>query len=122
MFENLSNRLESAFKLLKGKGQITDVNVATTMKEIRRALLDADVSFKIAKDFTDAVREKATGQNVLNSITPGQLLTKIMHDELTALMGGTAKEINLSGRPSVVLCLDCKVRVKPRSRVNWRCV
>lgn len=103
MFENLSNRLESAFKLLKGQGQITDVNVATTMKEIRRALLDADVSFKIAKDFTDSVKEKATGQNVLNSITPGQLLTKIMHDELTTLMGGTAKEINLSGRPSVVL-------------------
>lgn len=92
MFENLSNRLESAFKLLKGQGQITDVNVATTMKEIRRALLDADVSFKIAKDFTDSVREKATGQNVLNSITPGQLLTKIMHDELTALMGGRPRK------------------------------
>lgn len=103
MFESLSSKLESAFKTLKGEGKITEVNVATTMKEIRRAMLDADVSYKIAKDFTDTVKEKALGTGVLTSITPGQLLTKIMHDELTQLMGGQTSDINLSGKPSIVL-------------------
>ncbi|MBK9627795.1 MAG: signal recognition particle protein [Flavobacteriales bacterium] len=103
MFENLSDKLERAFKVLKGHGQITEINVAETTKEIRRALLDADVNFKTAKDFTDRVRTKALGQNVLSSVSPGQLLTKITHDELAELMGGQAAGINMSGNPTVVL-------------------
>ncbi|MFN3874649.1 MAG: signal recognition particle protein [Flavobacteriales bacterium] len=103
MFENLNDKLERAFKVLKGHGQITEINVAETVKEIRRALLDADVNYKIAKDFTDRVKAKALGQNVLTSISPGQLLTKITHDELAALMGGRSAGINLSGNPTVVL-------------------
>ncbi len=103
MFDNLSDKLEKAFKNLKGEGRITEVNVATTMKEIRRALLDADVNFKIAKEFTDKVKEKAMGQDVLKSIQPGQLLTKIMHEELTLLMGGHSSDLNLKASPSIVL-------------------
>ncbi len=103
MFENLNDKLERAFKVLKGQGQITEINVAETTKEIRRALLDADVNFKTAKDFTDRVKAKALGQNVLTSISPGQLLTKITHDELAELMGGQAAGINMSGNPTVVL-------------------
>ena len=103
MFENLNDKLERAFKVLKGQGQITEINVAETTKEIRKALLDADVNYKTAKDFTDRVKAKALGQNVLTSISPGQLLTKITHDELAELMGGQAAGINLSGNPSVVL-------------------
>lgn len=103
MFDNLSDKLEKAFKNLKGEGRITEVNVATTMKEIRRALLDADVNFKIAKEFTDKVKEKAMGQDVLKSIQPGQLLTKIMHEELTLLMGGNSSDLNLKAAPSIVL-------------------
>lgn len=103
MFENLSDKLERAFKVLKGQGQVTEINVAETMKEIRRALLDADVNYKIAKQFTDSVKEKAMGENVLNAISPGQLLTKITHDELTKLMGSEASELNISGSPAVVL-------------------
>ncbi|MCC6838871.1 MAG: signal recognition particle protein [Flavobacteriales bacterium] len=103
MFENLNDKLERAFKVLKGQGQITEINVAETMKEIRRALLDADVNFKTAKDFTDRVKAKALGQNVLTAVSPGQLLTKITHDELAELMGGRNAGINLSGNPTVVL-------------------
>lgn len=103
MLEGLQERFDKAFKVLKGQGQISEVNVAETMKEIRRALLDADVNYKIAKDFTDTVKEKALGQNVLTSVTPGQLLTKITRDELAELMGGEHSEINYQGNPGVIL-------------------
>lgn len=103
MFENLSDKLDRAFKVLKGQGQITEVNVAETTKEIRRALLDADVNYKTAKSFSDAVKEKAIGQDVLNSVSPGQLFTKITHDELAKLMGGEQEEISLEGNPAVIL-------------------
>ncbi|HEX2616753.1 MAG TPA: signal recognition particle protein [Flavobacteriales bacterium] len=103
MFENLSDKLERAFKVLKGQGQISEINVAETVKEIRRALLDADVNYKTAKDFTDRVKAKAIGQNVLTAVSPGQLLTKITHDELAELMGGQSAGMNLSGNPTVVL-------------------
>ena len=103
MFENLSERLERSFKILKGEGQITEINVAETLKDVRRALLDADVNYKVAKSFTDTVKQKALGQNVLTSVKPGQLMVKIVHDELAALMGGKACELKLSGRPSVIL-------------------
>jgi signal recognition particle subunit SRP54 len=103
MFENLSDRLERSFKLLKGEGKITEINVAETLKDVRKALLDADVNYKIAKTFTDKVKDQAIGQNVLNSIKPGQLLVKIVHDELAQLMGGTAIDLNLKGNPTVIL-------------------
>lgn len=103
MFENLSGKLERAFKVLKGHGQITEVNVAETLKEVRRALLDADVNFKTAKDFTQRVKDKALGQNVLTSITPGQLLTKICHEELAELMGGQEAELDFKGNPGIIL-------------------
>ena len=103
MFENLSERLERSFKLLKGEGKITEINVAETLKDVRRALLDADVNFKVAKQFTDTVKQKALGKNVLTSVKPGQLMVKIVHDELTQLMGGQAGELKLSSRPSVIL-------------------
>lgn len=103
MFENLQDKLDRAFKVLKGQGSITEINVAETMKEIRKALLDADVNYKTAKAFTDEVRQKALGQNVLTSISPGQLLTKIMNDELAALMGGTVTEIDLKSQPTIIL-------------------
>jgi len=103
MFDSLSNKLDKAFKILKGQGKITEINVAETLKEVRRALLDADVNFKIAKDFTTRVKEKALGQEVLTSLQPGQLLIKIVKDELTALMGGGAEGINLASSPSVIL-------------------
>lgn len=103
MFENLSERLERSFKILKGEGSITEINVAETLKDVRRALLDADVNYKVAKTFTDTVKQKALGQNVLTSVKPGQLMVKIVHDELAQLMGGQAHELKLSGRPSVIL-------------------
>jgi signal recognition particle subunit SRP54 len=103
MFESLSEKLDRAFKVLKGQGKITEVNVSETLKEVRRVLLDADVNYKIAKDFTETVKEKALGQNVLTSISPSQLLIKIVHDELAELMGGQKAEINLAGSPSVIL-------------------
>ena len=103
MFENLSERLERSFKILKGEGRITEVNVAETLKDVRKALLDADVNYKVAKNFTDTVKNKAIGQNVLTSIHPSQLMIKIVHDELTALMGGEAAEINYEGHPAVIL-------------------
>ena len=103
MFENLSDRLEKSFKILKGQGMITEINVAETLKDIRRALLDADVNFKIAKNFTDDVKQKALGQQVLTAVKPGQLMVKIVKDELASLMGGTFTDINLTGNPSVIL-------------------
>lgn len=103
MFDNLSDKLDKALHVLKGHGQITEINVAETIKEIRRALLDADVNFKIAKEFTNKVKEKALGQNVLTSLQPGQLMVKIVKDELTELMGGEAEGVDLSGNPSVIL-------------------
>ena len=103
MFENLSDKLEKAFQVLKGHGQITEVNVADTLKEVRRALLDADVNFRIAREFTNRVKEKALGQKVLSSLKPGQLLIKIVKDELTELMGSEQVEVALDGRPTVVL-------------------
>jgi len=103
MFENLNEKLERSFKLLKGQGKITEINVAETLKEVRRALLDADVNFKIAKSFTENVRKKALGMDVLNSIKPSQLMVKIVHDELAELMGGKFVDINLKGNPSVIL-------------------
>jgi signal recognition particle subunit SRP54 len=103
MFENLSERIASAFKQIKGEGRITDLNIANTVKDIRKALLDADVNFKIAKEFTDKVRDKAVGQKVLTAVSPGQQMVKIVQDELTALMGGAASELNASGNPAVIL-------------------
>ncbi|MDR3366827.1 MAG: signal recognition particle protein [Prevotellaceae bacterium] len=103
MFENLQDKLERAFKTLKGEGRITEINVAETLKEIRKALLDADVSYKVAKTFTDEVKQKALGQSVLTAVKPGQMLTKIVRDELVALMGNEAEEVNLKGNPAVVL-------------------
>jgi len=103
MFENLSDKLDRAFKVLKGQGRITEVNVAETLKEVRKALLDADVNYKIAKTFTDQVKEKALGQNVLTAISPGQLMVKIVYDELVALMGGQKTDINIKINPSVIL-------------------
>ena len=103
MFENLTDKLERSFKILKGEGRITEINVAETLKEIRRALIDADVNYKVAKSFTDEVKHKALGQDVLKSVKPGQMMTKIVRDELAALMGGTATDIRLEGTPAVIL-------------------
>lgn len=103
MFDNLSERLESAFKQLKGEGRISEINVAATIKEIRRALVDADVNYKIAKEFTDKVKDKALGEKVITAVSPGQLMVKIVKDELAELMGGTEEEIDLSGKPTVIL-------------------
>ena len=103
MFENLSERLERSFKILKGEGKITEINVAETLKDVRRALLDADVNYKVAKQFTDTVKQKAMGMNVLTAIKPSQLMVKIVHDELTELMGGKAAELKLEGRPAIIL-------------------
>ncbi len=103
MFENLSDRLERSFKILKGEGRITEINVAETLKDVRKALLEADVNYKTAKMFTETVKEKALGQNVLKSLKPGQLMVKIVHDELATLMGGSSAEINLKGSPAVIL-------------------
>jgi len=103
MFENLSARLEKSFKILKGQGRISEINVAETLKDVRRALLDADVNYKIAKSFTDTVKKKALGQDVINAVKPGQMMVKIVHDELAELMGGQAIDINLKGNPTVIL-------------------
>ena len=103
MFENLSERLERSFKILKGEGKITEINVAETLKDVRRALLDADVNYKVAKNFTDTVKQKAMGMNVLTAIKPSQLMVKIVHDELTELMGGKAVELKLENRPAIIL-------------------
>jgi len=103
MFENLSERLERSFKILKGQGKITEINVAETLKDVRKALLEADVNYKVAKTFTDTVKQKALGQNVLTAVSPGQMMVKIVHDELAELMGGKAKDLNLEGRPAIIL-------------------
>ena len=103
MFENLSDRLERSFKILKGEGKITEINVAETLKDVRRALLDADVNYKVAKTFTDTVKQKAMGMNVLTAVKPSQLMVKIVHDELTELMGGKAVELKLESRPAIIL-------------------
>ncbi len=103
MFENLSEKLERSFKILKGQGKITEINVAETLKDVRRALLDADVNYKVAKNFTDTVKAKALGQNVINAVKPQELMVKIVHDELAQLMGGDTAQVNLSGNPTVIL-------------------
>ena len=103
MFENLSDRLERSFKILKGEGKITEINVAETLKDVRRALLDADVNYRVAKTFTDTVKEKAMGMNVLTAVKPSQLMVKIVHDELASLMGGTASDLHLDGHPAIIL-------------------
>lgn len=103
MFDNLSERLERSFKILKGEGKITEINVAETLKDVRRALLDADVNYKVAKTFTDTVKQKALGQNVLTAVKPSQLMVKIVHDELATLMGGESTDLKLENRPSVIL-------------------
>src|SRR6478609_8073240 len=103
MFNNLTERLEGAFKNIKGEARITDLNIANTVKDICRALIDADVNYKIAKEFTDRVRDRALGSKVLNAISPGQLMVKIVQDELTELMGGEEAQFNVSGNPSVIL-------------------
>ena len=103
MFENLSERLERSFKILKGEGKITEINVAETLKDVRRALLDADVNYKVAKAFTDTVKQKALGMNVLTAVKPGQMMVKLVHDELAELMGGESVGLELDGRPSIIL-------------------
>src|SRR3954463_14446980 len=103
MFESLSERLEYAFKNLKGEAKITELNIAATVKEIRRALVDADVNYKIAKEFTDKVKEKALGEKVINAVSPGQLMVKVVKDELVDLRGGTESEFNPKGNPAVIL-------------------
>src|SRR5690606_765572 len=102
MFDNLSIKLEKAFQTLKGQGKITDINVASTVKEIRKALIDADVNFKVAKEVTDEIRDKAMGENVLTAVSPGQLLVKITNDQLTDLMGGQSEDIRLDGTPAII--------------------
>ena len=103
MFENLSEKLERSFKVLKGEGRITEINVAETLKEVRKALLDAVVNYKVAKQFTDTVKAKAMGMNVLTAVKPGQLMVKIVHDELAELMGGQAVDIETNGSPAIIL-------------------
>ena len=103
MFENLSDRLERSFKILKGEGKITEINVAETLKDVRRALLDADVNYKVAKSFTDTVKQKALGMNVLTAVKPGQLMVKIVHDELAKLMGGESVGLKIESKPAIIL-------------------
>ena len=103
MFENLTEKLERSFKIIKGQGRITEINIAETLKEVRRALLDADVSYRVAKDFCNDVKAKALGQNVLTAVRPDQMMIKIVHDELVTLMGSTASDINIKGKPGIVL-------------------
>ncbi|MBO7183810.1 MAG: signal recognition particle receptor subunit alpha, partial [Bacteroidales bacterium] len=103
MFENLSERLERSFKILKGQGKITDINIADTLKDVRRALLDADVNYKTAKQFTDDVKEKAIGQKVLTAVKPQEMMIKIVHDELVRLMGGDSADIDVKGNPAIIL-------------------
>ena len=115
MFESLSDRLERAFKVLKGQGHITDINVAETMKEVRKALLDADVSYKIAKEFTDSVKAKALGMNVLKAVSPSQMMVKITYDELISLMGSSATDVALKANPAIFQI----GRASCRERVLW---
>lgn len=103
MFDSLSEKLERSFKILKGQGRITEINVAETLKEVRKALLDADVNFKVAKNFTDTVKEKALGAKILTAVKPGQMMVKVVHDELAVLMGGSHVDVNIKGNPAVIL-------------------
>ena len=103
MFENLSSKLDRSFKILKGEGKISEINIAETLKEVRKALVEADVNYKVAKTFVDDVKKKAIGANVLNAVKPSELIVKIVHDELATLMGGTVGEINLDGSPNIIL-------------------
>src|SRR5215211_6298726 len=103
MFESLSDKLDSAFKNLKGQARITELNIAATLKDIRRVLVDVDVNYKIAKEFTDSIKEKAIGEKVINAISPGQLMVKIVKDELTDLMGGSESDLDISGNPTIIL-------------------
>ena len=119
MFDSLSDRLERAFKVLKGQGYITDINVAETVKEVRKALLDADVSYKIAKEFTDKVKAKAMGMNVINAVSPSQLMVKITYDELITLMGSSAEDINLKGNPAVILMAGLQGSGKTTHAAKW---
>ena len=119
MFENLSDRLERSFKILKGEGKITEINVAETMKDVRRALLDADVNFKVAKEFTNKVKEKALGMNVLTAVKPGQLMVKLVHDELAELMGGEEAPLKLEGHPAVESLPICSRPRRERSHCSW---
>lgn len=119
MFENLTERLERSLKLLKGEGRITEINVAETLKEVRRSLLDADVSYKVARNFCDDVKEEAMGRQVLTAVRPGQMMTKIVHDKLVELMGGEAVGINTKGNPGVVLVAGLQGSGKQPSPVNW---
>ena len=122
MFENLTDKLERSFKILKGEGRITEINIAETLKEIRRALIDADVNYKVAKSFTDEVKQKALGQDVLKAVKPGQMMTKIVRDELALLMGGTATDIRLEGNPAVILIAGLQGWLRSsRARKAGRC-
>ena len=112
MFDNLSERLERSFKILKGEGKITEINISETIKEIRRALLDADVSYKVAKEFCDRVKKKALGSNVLTAVKPQQMMVKIVHDELADFMGSEDVAINVKGQPGIVLVAG----------LNWHCI
>ena len=119
MFENLTDKLERSFKILKGEGRITEINIAETLKEIRRALIDADVNYKVAKSFTDEVKQKALGQDVLKAVKPGQMMTKIVRDELALLMGGTATDIRLEGNPAVILIAGLQGSGKTTFQASW---
>ena len=119
MFENLSERLERSFKILKGEGKITELNVAETLKDVRRALLEADVNYNVAKKFTEEVKEKALGQNVLTAVRPGELMVKIVHDELADLMGGKAANLNLTGTPAIILMSGLQGSGKTSSQATY---
>lgn len=119
MFENLSERLERSFKILKGEGKITELNVAETLKDVRRALLEADVNYNVAKKFTEDVKEKALGQDVLTAVRPGELMVKIVHDELANLMGGKAAELNLTACPPSSSCRVFRARGRQPSLGSW---
>ena len=120
MFENLSEKFDKAFKILKGKGKINEINIAESLKEVRKALIDADVSYSIAKEFCNTVKEKALGRDVLTSVEPGQLMVKIVKDELTELMGGESSGLNLNGRPAVVLIAGLQGSGKRLSLPSWQ--
>lgn len=120
MFENLTEKLERSFKIIKGQGRITEINIAETLKEVRRALLDADVSYRVAKDFCNDVKAKALGQNVLTAVRPDQMMIKIVHDELVTLMGSTASDINIKVSPASSWWPVSRVPVRRPSAASWR--
>ena len=120
MFDKLTEHLERGFKILKGQGRITEINISESLKEIRRALVEADVNYKIAKTFVDEVKEKALGQNVLTAIKPGELMVKIVHDEMSKLMGGDAAPLHIDGRPAMITRSPPRSSVSPPSRYTSR--